>query len=162
MSSPLWPTALSPVADGDVAVRRCSRNPSFQRADSYSSTPSSAPRYPGVCTPKASKYVLPFALHLCEVPTAGNCCINTAKSFLLRDFIAEQAVSVSIRVKAGSWRLCVSSLLCCRETRSAGVPAALTACLRRNIANSGLGQINLVSYGIDSTLAFEFSLEIKL
>lgn len=34
--------------------------------------------------------------------------------------------------------------------------------LEGNIANSGLGQINLVSYRIDSTLAFKFSLEIKL
>lgn len=120
MSSPLWPTALSPVADGDVAVRTCSRNTSFQRADSFSSTrPSSAPHYPGVCTPKASRCVLPFALHLCEIPTAGNCCINATKSFLLSDFVAEQAVSMSIRVKAGSWRLRVSSLQCHRETRSA-------------------------------------------
>lgn len=163
MSSPLWPTALSPVADGDVAVRTCSRNTSFQGADSFSSTrPSSAPHYPGVCTPKASRCVLPFALHLCEIPTAGNCCINTTKSFLLSDFVAEQAVSMSIRVKAGSWRLRVSSLQCHRETRSAGVLAALTACLRGNIANSGLGRINLVSYRIDSSLAFKFSLKIKL
>lgn len=40
--------------------------------------------------------------------------------------------------------------------------AALTACLRGNIANSGLGRINLVSYRIDSSLAFKFSLKIKL
>lgn len=159
MSSPLWPTALSPVADGDVAIRTRSRNTSFQRADSFSSPwPSSAPHLH-----IQSQQICPA---LCPVPLWGSYCrellYKHSNSCLLRDFVAEQAMSMSIRVKAGSWRLCGSFLLCWRETRSAGVLAALTACLRGNIANSGLGQINLVSYRIDFTLAFKFPLEIKL
>lgn len=123
MSSPLWPTALSPVA-----IRTRSRNSSFQRGDSSSPWPSSAPHYPSLCT--QSQQIWPA---LCLELLWGSYCRELLYKYCQKlppqGFHCWEALSMSIRVKAGSWRLCVSFLLCCRETRSAGVLAALSPAL---------------------------------
>lgn len=128
MSSPLWPTALSPVADGVVAIWTCSRN-TFVSQDWHLLLHMTVL---GSLLPCLRSQSHQIHRAFCTVPLRDCCCSEflfkpQASNFLLRDRLSEQAVSTFITVK-----VCVSSLLYCGDRRSAGV-LATPDCLLKGI-----------------------------
>lgn len=144
MSSPLWPTALSPVADGDVTIWMCGRN-TFVSEHWHlllHTTVLGTPLPLNLRT--QSQQIRPV---LCTVPLWDCYC----SEFLFKPLPITSCLEISFPSRqcpcSSVWRQvaegCMWALSC-----AAGVLECLqlpTACLRGYITNSGLGQINFVS-----------------